>query len=265
MHETATQRALRGFSVQRRAVKALIIRVMMLRYGRNNIGFLWVVLEPMILTIGVLLISSVIKGPFDHGTHVLSLVLTGYMPLTMWRHTTNSGIMLVRRSIQVLYHRNLTVLDVFWAYMLLEGIGTTMALTVVYTMLWSLGIVDTIDKPGHLIVAWVLMWWLGSAAAMIITGLTESSEAAERFVQPFQYLTVPLSGIFFMVDWLPERGQKLIVYNPLTNIVEFFRDGFFGYDVVTHYTVWYPLAWCIVLTWFGLIAMAHAREKMSGA
>ncbi len=251
-----------GFRVQASTIKALIVRDIMLRYGRNNIGFLWVILEPMILTAGVLTLFSIIKSSHEHGTHVVSMVLTGYMPLTMWRHTTNQGVFLLRRSYSILYHRNVSLLDVFMARMFLEGIGTTAALLAVYGMLWGADVVDTIAKPGHLFAAWVLMWWLGSSACLVIAAITEANEASERFIQPLQYLIVPLSGVFLMVDWLPERAQQIIMYNPMSNCIELFRDGFFGDAVATHYSVVNAVAWALMMTWLGLTLLKRARDNM---
>ena len=256
---------LAGLRVQFRSIHSLIIRDMMLRYGRDNIGFLWVVIEPLILTAGVLIMYSQIKSGYEHGTHVISMVLTGYMPLTMWRHTSNNGVFLLRRSLGVLYHRNISLLDVFLARMLLEGIGTTAALTMVFGVLWAFDVIETVAKPGHLIAAWVLLWWLGTSVALILAGMTEANEATERLVQPLQYMVVPLSGIFFMVDWMPQRMQQVMLYNPLTNCIEFFRDGFFGDRVTTHYDVGYAVTLALVFTWIGLALLTRARDSLSSA
>jgi capsular polysaccharide transport system permease protein len=252
-----------GARAQVRSIQALILRDLMLHYGRQNIGFLWVVLEPMLLTIGVTTILSHVHEPYERGTYMVSLILSGYMPLTLWRHTSNKGIHLLRGSLSVLYHRNITVFDVFLSRMILEGLGTTVALAVIYSFLWLARIVDTIQKPGHLMAAWLLLWLLGSGLALIIAALTEASEVAERFIQPFQYLLAPLSGIYFLVDWLPTWVQKYIVYNPLTNCVEFFRDGYFGDAITTHYDPWYTLSFAVILYWIGLALLAYSRKKMA--
>jgi len=259
------RRLVRGFQIQARSIRALVIRDMMLRYGRNNIGFFWVIVEPMILTAGVLFMFSIIKSQYEHGTHVLSMVLTGYMPLTLWRHTSNLGVGLLQRSAGVLYHRNITALDVFLSRMILEGLGTTAALAFVYAVLWVAGIVAPIAKPGYLIAAWLLLWWLGGSVALIVAALTEGSEVAERFVQPFQYLTVPLSGVFFMVDWLPQRAQQVIVYNPITNCIEFFREGFFGDAVRTYHDAGYVVLVTLFLSLIGLMLLEWAKAKRSPA
>ncbi|MFN5779339.1 MAG: capsule polysaccharide export ABC transporter permease, partial [Novosphingobium sp.] len=39
-----------AWQVQRRVIGALLLREMLTRYGRNNIGFLWLFVEPMLFT-----------------------------------------------------------------------------------------------------------------------------------------------------------------------------------------------------------------------
>jgi capsular polysaccharide transport system permease protein len=252
-----------GLQVQLRSIHALMIRDMMLRYGRNNIGFLWVVLEPMILTVGVLIVFSTIKSTYEHGTHIVGLALTGYMPLTLWRHTTGSGSFLVRRSLGVLYHRKLTLLDVLLARMALEFIGATMAFVAVYSVLLTARIVEPISDVGLLIFAWIVLGMLAAGVALNIAALTEYSEASEKFIQPAQYLMVPLSGIFFMVDWLPTEARYWIWFNPLTHSIEMFRAGFFGDNTATHYEAWYPALFVLFLWAGGLSLLETARHRLS--
>ena len=41
-----------AWRVERRVIWALMLREMMTRYGRHNIGFLWLFAEPMLFTLG---------------------------------------------------------------------------------------------------------------------------------------------------------------------------------------------------------------------
>ena len=104
-----------GLTVQRRTVSALILRDMMMRYGRDNIGFAWVVLEPMILTAGVMVVWSFTMGSAKYGIRLVEFILTGYMPLTLWRHMTNSSVTQFRRSAPLLFHRRVSLLDISYA------------------------------------------------------------------------------------------------------------------------------------------------------
>lgn len=251
-----------GLETQRRVLGALIVRDMMQRYGRANIGFLWVVLEPMILTAGVMVLWSSIKPPYEHGLRVVAIVLTGYMPLTLFRHITNPAVFIYRRSIQLLYHRHISFIDVLLAKVALEFIGTTTALLIVYSILLLAGLVSPIVDPTLVLSGWLAMASISCGVASVVAILTELSEAAERFVPAFQYLLLPISGAFYMVEWLPKNAQDIIWYIPLVHCFEMFRAGFFGDEVTTHWTWWYPLVWGLVLFAVGLSAIERARERI---
>lgn len=235
-----------------RVLEALAVRDMMMRYGRGNLGFLWVLLEPMVLTIGVMVIWTLLKGEREHGVDVIALVLTGYMPLTLWRHMTNASIFILRRNSALLYHRNISYLDVFVGRQILEFLGTTAALIVVATALLALGLIKPPIDPGLLVVGWLAMGFLSASTGLMLCLMTESSEVWERFVQPFQYLLIPGSGAFFMVDWMPSQAQQAILYNPTVHCFEMFRAGYLGIESPTHYTMWYPFVFSIGMLAIGL-------------
>ncbi len=235
------QALLRGMAMQIRILHALIIRNLMVHYGRDNIGFLWLILEPMILCAGVISLRWFIQGHEDHGIALVPFLLSGYMPLTLWRHLTNGNTYLIRRNGGLLFHRRITVLDLYLATMAQEFIGCTLAFVVNYTALLFMGALDPIKDVGVFAGGWCLMAALGMGAGAAIIVLSENYEWFERFLQPFQYLMLPICGFFFMVDWLPENVQKLAWWVPTVHCYEMIRDGFFGEAVQTHYNPAYPL------------------------
>jgi capsular polysaccharide transport system permease protein len=248
--------------IQLRVLNALIIRFLMTRYGRQNIGFVWVVLEPMLLSGGVMLLWSISKPPYEHGVPVVAIVLTGYLPLTLWRHITSGSVHILRHNLGLLYHRNVTMLDAIMARIALEFIGTTCAFIIVYAILLVLHVVDPIYDLGLLLAGWFLMGALSFGFGCILAAVTEYSEVVEKFVQPVQYLMVPLSGCFFMVEWLPAKAQQLIVWFPLVHAYEAFRAGFFGPSVVTHQSITYGAAWAFATTCLGLWLIEQVRDRV---
>jgi capsular polysaccharide transport system permease protein len=234
----------------------------MTRYGRAHLGFAWVVLEPMILTVGVLILWSLIRGGYEHGLKIVELVLTGYMLLTLWRHLTSTMILLFRRSTALLYHRQVSVNDIFFSRVLLEFAGTTTALLfVVFTML-LIGLIDPIQDWSLVIGGWLLMALLATGVGGVILVATEKNETTEKFIQPVQYLLVPLSGTFFMVDWLPTYAQSLILLNPMIHTYEMVRGGFFGPGVDTRYSIEYVLGWAFCLNFLSLWGIQRIRRNL---
>jgi capsular polysaccharide transport system permease protein len=110
--------------------------------------------------------------------------------------------------------------------------------------------------------AWITMSLFSLGIALLVAALTEYDEVWEKLVGPFQYLILPLSGCFFMVDWLPTFAQDLIWFNPMTHCFEAFRAGLMGDQTVTHYDLWYPLFWALVFIALGLRMLETARDRM---
>lgn len=250
-----------GWAVQARSIHALILRNLMLRYGRDNIGFLWVVLEPMILTAGVMIIWSLL-GSDKQGIKMVELVLTGYMPLTLWRHMTNSCVTLFRSNSSLLYHRRVSLFDIVAARLSLEFIGTTAALLIVCSALNIAGLAGDIQRYDLFILGWLMMAWISGGAGLVVAAATEVSETWERFVQPVQYLMIPISGAFFLVDWLPGWAQQLILYHPLVHCYEAFRAGFFGEAIVTNYDVGYFSLCAVAMIFAGILSVAAVRRRV---
>jgi capsular polysaccharide transport system permease protein len=236
-----------GISVQIRCLRALMIREMMMRYGRNSLGFIWVFIEPMLLCVGVMILWSLSRDPFEHGVPIVAFVFTGYMPLTLWRHITNKSVRVFRGNSNLLYHRHVTLLDVFFTGVVLEFAGTTTALFLVGATLVAIGAIDPPHDIGLVVGGWMLMGLLATGFASGLAILTDCFEIAEKFIPPVQYLMIPLCGFVFMVSWLPTSAQHLALYIPTVHCYEMIRSGFFGGTVDAYYSPWYPAVWAIGL------------------
>ena len=114
----------------------------------------------------------------------------------------------------LLYHRNITFIDTLIARCFLEFAGTTTALLVVYGVLVLSNVLAPMKDPGLLILGWAIMGLLAFGLAATFAVMTEFSEVSERFIQPFQYIMLPISGCFYMVDWLPKSTQDIAWYMP---------------------------------------------------
>ncbi len=247
-------------SEKRRVINALLIRDLMLRFGHGNIGFMWLVGEPLILTVGVMAAWIVIYGEQKHGVMVMPLVLTGYSMLTLLRHLVNRFVHCFRQNAGLMFHRSVRPVDTLIARALLEWIGILVAFFVAYIPLLLLYLTDPIDDYMLLLGGWFLSCFFITGLATIFACLSELSDTVERFIQPIMYLAIPLTGSFYMVSWLPTSAQNLILYSPLVNGTEMFRAGYFGPSVATYYDPWYLFFCGLGLNAIGL-PLVHFVQK----
>ena len=243
-------------------VKALIVRDLMARYGRNNLGFFWAVMEPIILAVGVVIIWSLEVGVSLHGVQVTTFVITAYLPLTLSRHLIGPLSRLGRNSANLFFHRPVSYSYLLISRIMVEVMSSTFALCLIYFVTTSLHIIGPIQDWPLTLAGWLFTGWLYGGIALLACAWTEYWEAAEKFVTPFQYLAMPLSAVFFLVDWVPSWAQHLLLLNPAVHCYEMFRAGFFGPSVTTHYDPWYIAAWASGLTLAGIGVTYRARDHI---
>jgi ABC-type polysaccharide/polyol phosphate export permease len=260
----ATQTSLlQSFAIQRRVIGALMLRELITRFGRKNIGVLWLVGEPMIFTLGVAALWSAIGA--DHGSNlpIVAFAITGYSSVLMWRNSVNRCVGGIVQNSSLLYHRNVRVMDVFITRILLEMAGTTASLLVLTLSFLALEWIRPPVDPLTVVAGWGMLAWFGASLAILIGAATTFSELADRIWHPASYLLFPLSGAAYMVDWLPPAGREFVLLLPMVHAVELIREGYFGNVIRTHYDMSYMAACNLVMTFAALVLM-HAAARRVG-
>ncbi len=251
-----------AFRIQLRVLHALLMREVITRFGRKNLGVLWLVVEPMIFTVGVASIWTA-QG-MNHGSAIpiVAFAVTGYSSVLMWRNSASRSAHAIQENRGLLYHRRVQVIDVLLTRTLIEIGGATGSFIV---LSWSFIFLGWMPPPGDLlevIEGWVMLAWFGACLAVLIGAGSALSEVVERIWHPASYLLFPLSGAAFMVDWMPQRLQKFVLLLPMIHGTEMLREGWFGNVVRTHYSVQYMVSSCLVLTLAGLYVQRQASRRV---
>lgn len=257
------QKVLRGARTQARVIAALMIRDAMSRYGHENLGFFWVMGEPLLLTCGVMALWSVTNQSHSGEVGVVPFALTGYSMLTLWRHIVFKSVHAMRYNAALVYHVNVRFFDILCARAFLETLGILTAFLIAYVPLALLGYLPTIRDPLVLFGGWFLTAWFSFSFGLVLAGASELSEPLERFIQPAMYITLPLTGAFYMVDWLPPQARDIVLWSPLVHGSEMFRGGLFPPDLPTEWDPWYMLYWCVALTSVGLPLCRYAQRHVT--
>jgi ABC-2 type transport system permease protein/capsular polysaccharide transport system permease protein len=243
---------LESWRIQRRVVWALLLREILTRYGRHNIGFLWLFVEPMLFTLGVTALWSVTKAVHGSNLPIVAFAVTGYSSVLLWRNMPSRCVLAMEPNLGLLYHRNVRPIDIYLSRLLLEAAGAGIAFVMLVLFFYFLGWLELPEDTLEVVGAWLMLAWMGMGLAFFIGALSEFSETVDKLWHPFQYLLFPLSGAGFLVDALPVQAQKFVLFLPMVHGVEMLREGFFGSQIVAHFSLGYMVVWNSLLTLFGL-------------
>ena len=248
--------------VQWRVIWALMMREVITRFGRENLGVLWLIAEPATFTLGVSALWS--AAGLTHGSSIpiVAFAITGYSSVLMWRNTVSRCNSAILQNFNLLYHRNVHVIDVLITRIVLEMAGTTASFTLLALFFTSIGVISPPVEMLQVIGGWLMLAWFGAALGMVLGAATTYSEIVDRIWHPTSYLLFPLSGAAFMVEWLPPRAQEVVLLLPMVHGVEMLREGYFGDAVRTHHDVGYMALCCLGLTFVGLLLVRDAGRRV---
>src|ERR1700682_1655300 len=96
------------------------MREIITRFGRENLGVLWLIAEPMLFTVGVTTLWT--AAGLHHGSPIPSVAfaVTAYSSVLMWRNSASRAGAAVLQNKPLLYHRNVQVIDVMLTRIVLE-------------------------------------------------------------------------------------------------------------------------------------------------
>lgn len=251
-----------AIAIQARVIGALIMRELHTRYGRENIGYLWLILEPMLLAsvIGALHMSG--HTPYGSDIKPLPFTVVGYTVFIMFRGIVNRSEGGLEANAPLLYHRMVTITDIVLARALLEAAGTFLAYTVMIALLTGIGWAAPPVRPLALIAAVFCMFWISLAHSLVITGISHENRTVGRLVHPYSYFMVPLSGAFYQIEWIPQPYRDWLLWFPLPHIFELARYGQFRSANLKYFDGLYLVGVCLVATWLGLITVKLLRKRV---
>lgn len=251
-----------GWDVQTRVIGALMVRELTTRFGRENIGFLWVMAEPLLFAVLVGLFWRAFKGPVEYGVDIVAFVVSGYIPLVMFRSTVTRAVSSFTANGSLMYHRQIKILDIILVRFIIEFIGHMMAFVFIGLVLGAVGWFPWPYDVGYLIVGWLYFSLFTFSISAIIAPLSEMSDVLEKFIPVTTYLMVPFSGAFYLVSALSPVAGRVVLYSPPVHGMEMMRYGIFGPSVDARYDFLYPLMFCLPCLALGLLLCRVVRKRL---
>lgn len=233
------------------------MRELITRYGRKNLGFLWLFFQPILFTGVMSALWALTRHLHNSSLQIETFALTGYSSVLLWRNTSSRSLNALSSNSALLCHRNVKPFSVYASRMILEVAGVSTSfffLTATYTLA---GIIKFPESLFKVLIGWLLLSGFAVSLGFLVGALAQRSDTFKRMWSIIVLLLIPFSGTAFLVDWLPADTQKTFLMVPMINATEMIRDGFMGSLFTAHYD---PLYLCYFNAILLLIALALLRS-----
>jgi len=248
--------------MQHAVLRALILRELQARYGRDNIGYLWVIAEPLMLSSVITMLHYFSDHAIAPGMGPYPFTLLGYCLFIIFRNTFNRGDGAIAASVSMFYHAQITPLDIMLSRAIVETLASLSAFVILLTLGVMTGVAALPVRPLYLFAAVFGITTLTFGMSVLVAAYTYKNHVLGRFVHPFSYFMFPLSGAFVTMDFLPVWTHSFMAWNPFMSIFETARYGMFAGASDKHIYPAFMIATCAIVNYWGLIAIRRVRSEI---
>ncbi|MCC2978676.1 MULTISPECIES: ABC transporter permease [unclassified Sphingomonas] len=252
----------KGLRIQSRVIGALMMRELHTRYGRENIGYLWLILEPLFLATAVGLIHARSPNHFGGDIKPVPAALIGYCNFMTFRSMVSRAEGVLENNVSLFYHRTITPFDVLLSRGLLEQAGTLVAFCLLMGVAMATGIANPPERPLIYVAGVAALFLLSWGTSMVVCAITHERRTLGRVIHPLIYVLMPLSGAFFTMHALPKQVRDVLLSIPLAHCYEMMRYGWFKSAKSVYIDLAYLGGWILGLILLGLLLLSVTRKRI---
>ncbi len=244
-------------------IRALLIREIATRFGKYRLGFLWMLVEPLMgilmlgLVIGPIAARSVPEIPY------VFFILNGFLLLQLFTSSMNLGADAISSNQGLLIYPSVQVIDPLLARFIYGLITTSFSFALFCVVSMWLGIAMSLDNL-HIIFASYLITWVTGCGFGLICGIASVHyRETEKIVKVIQRPLIFVSAVLHPTNIMPTEIRELMFYNPLVHTIELSRNALFPFYRVEGANLFYPAAFAIVVFAIGILYFRSNRNILS--
>jgi capsular polysaccharide transport system permease protein len=210
------------------AIKALLLRELLTRFGNMRLGWLFVLLEPIVHIAFMAVLFGLILGRRMPGADYVYFITLGVLGFEIVMKSLKSGLAAIPSNAGLFVHKQVLPVTVILTRVLIEvGLLLISGFIVWGGFTWA-GHPLAPHNPAMTLLILLLMSLLGLGLALTLGILNCFYPLIEKIIT---FVSRPLyifSGIFFSVRAIPEEYRAMVLWNPIFVGNELIRGAVLG-------------------------------------
>jgi capsular polysaccharide transport system permease protein len=248
--------------VQTEVVHAVVMRETRTRFGAHRLGYLWALIEPIIIILTFYGLGRLANRTAPPGMDIYTFITTGLVPYNLFASCVGRVAESINGNKALLYYPHVQPLDLAIARCLLEAV----TLTAVFMVLMGIHALYrqelVFDSLVLTLFGLTLAALLGAVVGLVFCCLGQISNVVDRVRGPLLRPLFWISGVFFTAEVVPGHLRGAALKNPVLHTVELVRAGWFTSYSAGHADPGYVLAWIVVLGLVGLVLERVVRRRI---
>lgn len=256
------QRAKRVFDY-RRILKLLVLRDLKIRYAGSALGYLWTILDPLLMSVVYWLIfTKLFQRNIGYSPYILFLV-AGQLPWFWFSSGVTATARALRSEVQMV--RSSNVPRELWVIRVVCSKGVEYLFSLPVLVIFAVGYLKEPNwRLALLPVAWAMIFLLLMGIGLLLAPLTVLVRDVERIVPIIMRVMFYLSPVLYSLDAVLKRApglRRIYEINPMVGPLMLARAGFFKQELRWNF-VWHSAVGCVVLFLIGLFTFTRLERQV---
>lgn len=203
------------------------------KFKGSRLGTFLTFAEPIIIILTFCLIRGLFRGQVaDFGTSLFVFFSSGVFPFYLFLRGSLRMQTIPYDPAQRLPRAS--VMDYVIASALAEAAITMSSMVVWFFVMWMIGLRDAMPaSPAVCAPPLLMLFLLGIGVGLTNSAFTRRFKTWRFLYGRLTYGLIFLSGVFFIADLVPLFIRDVLVWNPLTHAIEWFRLGLYGHYLIS--------------------------------
>ena len=219
----------------RKIMMLLIGRDLKVRYAGSALGYVWSILDPLLMSLVYWFIfTRVFAGRHLGGSPYIVFLIVGQFPFFWINNVISTGVGALRSEAQMV--RSSNVPRELWVLRLVLSKGVEYLLSLPVVALFCLAY---LKRPNHYVVllplAMVLTVVFLTGVGLILAPLGVLVPDVRRIMRVLTRVMFYLSPVLYSINRVPKELQTLLSWNPIAGILCLYRAMFFPEELAWTY------------------------------
>ena len=215
----------KGFRNQLVVIDALLFRELLTKKSYSYLGFIGVIIEPLIITFIYLIILNLIRINVDTGLNKILFFGTGILIFSFFISIFSRSLNAIKANRNLFYYKRVKPIDTVIARTFIEIILLATVYTIILTLVFYVNNKIILDNLPLLLLAFILVTLLAFSVGLIGMIIGSKFENINSWIPVLSRPLFFTSGSLYSINVIPIDFRKFILWNPLIHAIELARNS----------------------------------------
>lgn len=216
---------IKGLKNQLSVVDALVYRELLTKKNYSFLGFLGVIIEPLLITFVYLIILKLIRANIDIGLDPILFFGTGILLFSFFASILNRSSNAIKANRNLFYYKKVKPIDTIIARSLIEISLLFIVYSLILVIVFYIKNEIILDNFPKLLLIFILVTILSFSAGLIFIMIINKFEFSRSLIPLISRPLFFTSGAIFSINIVPYEFRNLLLWNPLLHAIEIARNS----------------------------------------